>query len=306
METLNGALSLIDDTSVPENTNGFYFNILTWHAYSLQSAADMLAAGDAAITTMKPARDAIHYYPLIPRQVLGVIPRAPTLQRMYLPPVNDAKYDAVANVRASLRDGSLARLINARTPIIKDARTESDKKKPESPSMRPLFQYDELSTNKNLHKGGEVFESNRGAIDFIMDRQMEALLGGLFPEGGDDFVMFPHLNLLVCALDQREFDALFHNPLVPTLVSMRIDPILRSLRVDRKQQLTSFENEGMFRIKEIRIKMVSLWEKYMENSSFGRQSLTYWSHGESGQVKAAEDTIILSNPLVFALPADFA
>ena len=308
METLNGALSSIDDVSIPDGTRGFYFNILSWHAYRLDgggSASNMLKAGDAAITTMKPARDAIHYYPLVPRQVLGVMPFAPRLHRIYLPPVSNAKYDAVSDVRASLRDGSLARLINATMPIIVDARTEADKKKAESPAMRPLFQYDVLSANKKIHEEGELFEKNRGMIDFIMDRQMEALLDGLFPEGGGDFVMFPHLNLLMCDLDQDEFDSLFHNPLAAKLVNMRVDPILRSLRVDRKQQLTSFENEGMFRVKEVKIKMVSLWEKYVENSSFSQLSLTYWSHGESGQVKLAEDTITMNNPLVFAIPADF-
>jgi hypothetical protein len=308
-ETLNDVTEELDELASPEvigsmrgYLRGFYFNVLSWNAYSRGGATDMLAAGDAAITTLTPARDAIHYYQLIVRGAEGVMRNAPLLERIYLPPASGAKFDAVGGVRASLRDGSLARIINASS---KDLKVVAARRGRSEAKMEPLFEYNTLREDTKVHKEGAIYENDRKTINHIMQQQMNALKAALFAEFKGGY-LFPHLNLLVVNFDAGQFDELFFDPLEPERVSMRAEPILRSLKVNREQQAASFANEGMFVIKKVVIKVKTLWEKYATNSSFSGTSLTYWSQGGQGEARNAVPAVTLENALVFAIPADFA
>jgi hypothetical protein len=299
METVSDVLEPIDEAS---GALGLYFNILSWNAYTTQSASVMLSAGDAAITATSPARDAIHYYPLIPRASLQL----PAIQRIYLPVDHNVGHDAVGDIRASLRDGSLARIINAAGPegiSVRDVRAQPTPKTG-GLAQDVLFDYASLSLNENIHESGNVYERNKPQITLIMVHQMTALRNALFGRSRDKFYMFPHLGLLLSDLSIADFERLFNDPLVDTAVSMRIQPILQSLKIDRGQQQTKFRNEDMFRVKKVTIQVRALWEKHAENSSFSGKSLTYWNFGNRGESKFAEKKIVLENPIVFAMPTE--
>jgi hypothetical protein len=299
METVSDVLEQIDEAS---GARGLYFNILSWNAYTTRSAPVMLSAGDAAITTNSPARDAIHYYPLIPRQPAEM----PPLERIYLPVDNNVKFDAVGGIRASLRDGSLARIINASAVegvAVKDVRAQPP---PQGGalSQEQFFNYTSLSLNNGIHESGNAYEHNKREISLLMIHQMTALRNALFGTSTSKFYLFPHLSLLLSDISIADFERLFNDPLVDSLVFTEIQPILQSLKIDRSQQQTKFTNEDMFRVKKVTIQVRSLWEKHAENSSFSGKSLTYWNFGNRGESKFAEKKIILENPIVFAMPTE--
>jgi hypothetical protein len=324
VETLNNVLERNDEfeqTSTSRKLQhihdkpvyGLYFNILTWSAYRKATASEMLASGDAAITTNQPARDAIHYYPLIPRTVCDIMLDAPIIKRIYIPGLSPAKYDAVTSIRAAFRDGSLARIINKSSTlegeeklVVSDARPETLKNKHDGSSTEFLFVYDELSRNKKIHKDGEVLESDPEALASVMMYQMAALREALFYGRSQNvFYMFPHMNLLLCdTLVGRDdvFVKRFYNPLDGTMVCTRVDAILNTLRIDQQRQMAYFANERMFRIKKVRIRVKLLYERQVENNSMSGRSLVYRKYGKFGEERNAESEINLDQAIVFAIP----
>jgi len=281
-------------TRFPEITKndvrGFYLNILTWRAYDRGNVTAMLEYGDAVITTAAPSTDAIHYYLLIPRQVLGLVvsPHKVDVIRTY------SKID-MYRLRAAIRDGTLARILNSR----KADSIKSDARRGDDEDVNALFDYDvSKPVSSTLHDVADVFEGNATLVTEIMHRQIKNLKLA-FVDSPYNIHYFINLDFLLLDVGQSEFDRMFYNPIDPSLVHTPLQGIVDTLVVSDKR--ATFYNIGAFRVKSFKIPVPVLYETMVANRSFSKKTMIYTVNGTPPEIRDVQHGAELRDVLVFIM-----